>query len=680
MEEKTDHKRILDLVDSDISAWSERRIAFQDDYEFAVIAGEKQWESREYAKRVHEGRPVICYNQMGPLIRSVCNGINGKAFSVHVTAQGEGASQDEAEFRAGVIRAIQITGGAQSARDTALRSASIGGFGFWRIIIAEGDKPGSRTIKYQRIDNALTVVPDPNAQEVSLCDMERCTVYVDMPKAVYKAKYPEGKAVDVGASDGLQNNPGNWESADTVRVAEFWEIVTGEDGTKTVRQTIVDGAGVLEESTFPGRYIPVFPAFGELDNVAGTKVCKGIVRDAKEPQMFKNFWKSEEYEFLSGRKQPPALVTPAMVTDPNTLATWDGDNRAFRLWEPDPEFPGLEPKFPPAPQIPSGYANASMEASQEIKIATGIFDARLGANTQETSGRALLVRQEQADVATAHYETHLKESIEHEGRVLNDLLPLVYSEAELVMFANEDGSLTTKEVSSIRSMVDYKTRYGFNGGAYGVRITVGPNFRTRREQFVSMLTEIGTKNPVIAQIGAPELIRAMDLPGSDELAKHVEAYLVKQGLREPKQEEGQPEIPPQVRQQIEQERSMIDQLTAKVEELTKQRDEIIRIAEEEKAQIARQSDAAAKLAQAEMDAQTELQKAQIQSASKREVAIIQAQTDIEIARIKEEAATGRALTEAVMTTPSIVTTPIEDGLYESDAPEMGYASEAVNDE
>lgn len=683
------HKATVKQIDSDIEAWQKRRRSYQDDTEFAVVGGEKQWDQTEYKRRQDKRLPIITYNQLPPLIRSVKNSIMAKDYAVVVSAQGEGASQDRAEFRGGMIRAIQITGGAIYARETGVSCAVTGGFGFWRIKIVAAPG-GKRRIKYERIPNALNVVPDPNATEINFSDMKHCTVYADLSAATYKAMFPQGKAVSIG-SDSDTEISSEWVGDDKVRVAEFWEI----DDESNVYQTILDGAGVIQErEPQPFKSIPIVVLIGEDSDVAGQKHYKGIVRDAREPQIFKNLWKSEEYEYLSGMKQPPALLSVGMATDPKVLQSWgdDSSDAAFRLYQIDPLNPGAIPQYPPAPQIPAGYANASQDASQEIKVATGLFDGRLGAQTQETSGRALLVRQEQANVADAHIELHLKAAIEYEGKILNEILG-IFSDEELIEFAGEDGEVTQKEVREIQGLREDLA--GFNGGAYGIRVTVGQNHRTKNESFLSMIDGLGAKNPMMYQAMTPEIIRAMGIPGGDALASEMKRLLVKQGMREDDQDQSKLQIPPAVLQQIEQAKQVIEQMGQQLEQVTAENQALQQAAEGKQAQA--QAEAQRAQAEAAIKYQTELDKlaqeeqialAKIASAeriaaadraSRERIAAMQAGVNLDIAQAKEQGSTTRqamdaeakldqtALSAALAPTPPVTATETDE--YQ---PEAGF--------
>jgi hypothetical protein len=278
---------------------------------------------------------------------------------------------------------------------------------------------------------------------------------------------------------------------------------------------------------------------------------------------------------------------------------------------------------------------------------SGIFDVHLGRQSSE-SGRAMMVRQEQADLGTYHYEANLRSLIEYEGAVLNGLLS-VFADEQMILHAAEDGKLTSQEVASIQGIRE--DLQGFNGGTYGVRVVSGPNFRTKREQFVSMLSEIGTKNPVIAQLGAPELILAMDIPGAQELSAVVEKYLIKQGMREAKQDEKQGGDP---RAMLDQMAQAMEAMQAELAEATKARGLMAQRIQE------LESGTDAEIQKTALQAQTTIQKAQIDSEAKILAARIAAETDLQIAAMKERGANERAVLDAVTTPTPAATAPAED--------------------
>ena len=63
------------------------------------------------------------------------------------------------------------------------------------------------------------------------------------------------------------------------------------------------------------------------------------------------------------------------------------------------------------PQISAGMMQEAMSAAEDIKAVTGIYDASLGARSNETSGVAINARAREGDVSTFHFIDNLTRSI-----------------------------------------------------------------------------------------------------------------------------------------------------------------------------------------------------------------------------------------------------------------------------
>ncbi len=78
----------------------------------------------------------------------------------------------------------------------------------------------------------------------------------------------------------------------------------------------------------------------------------------------------------------------------------------------------------------------------------GLHDASLGARSNETSGRAIMMRQREGDVSTFHFQDNLNRAIRHGGRILVDLIPKVYATPRVVRVLGADKSSRLVHVES----------------------------------------------------------------------------------------------------------------------------------------------------------------------------------------------------------------------------------------
>jgi hypothetical protein len=75
-----------------------------------------------------------------------------------------------------------------------------------------------------------------------------------------------------------------------------------------VTHTLLSGAEVLEKpQTWPGRFIPIIPVFGDEVNVEGKRFLRSLVRDAKDPQRNYNYWRTAATELVALAPKAPFI-------------------------------------------------------------------------------------------------------------------------------------------------------------------------------------------------------------------------------------------------------------------------------------------------------------------------------------------------------------------------------------
>jgi hypothetical protein len=91
-------------------------------------------------------------------------------------------------------------------------------------------------------------------------------------------------------------------------------------------------------------------------------------------------------------------------------------------------------------------------AGDDLKALTSIYDASLGAKSNETSGRGIAARQQQSDIANFHFQDNLTRSITHGTRILVGAIGTYYDTPRVV-----GSSVTTTPTKSSRSTSSYRT-------------------------------------------------------------------------------------------------------------------------------------------------------------------------------------------------------------------------------
>jgi len=217
------------------------------------------------------------------------------------------------------------------------------------------------------------------------------------------------------------------------------------------------------------------------------------------------------------------------------------------LYNVDPQAPQARPTREPHAQFPAAFANLSAIAIDEIKATTGIYDASLGARSNETSGRAILARQQEADISNYVFiDNHLK-ALKFTGEILVDLIPKVYDATRTIRILGEDGAEKFVKINTLVRDIETGQIITINDlsrGKYDVVVSTGKSFETQRMEVAEIAEALSRAPGPLGMIGQYLLVKNLDAPGLDELLTAVRRVLVAQGLLEPGENDPPPPPPP----------------------------------------------------------------------------------------------------------------------------------------
>jgi len=186
----------------------------------------------------------------------------------------------------------------------------------------------------------------------------------------------------------------------------------------------------------------------------------------------------------------------------------------------------------------SGAIAERQQASDDIKSTTGIFDASLGARSNETSGVAIQARQREGDVGTYLFIDNLTRALKYCGRQLVDIIPKVYDTHRVVRTLGIDGKEEFAEINKpVQDMgsLEHTIENDLSRGKYDVVVDVGPAYTTQRIEAASKMVEMMQGLPQAAPFMMDLIFKNMDWPGAEEIEQRMQAML--QSQQEPQQQE-----------------------------------------------------------------------------------------------------------------------------------------------
>jgi hypothetical protein len=611
-------KRAKAMMDADRE---NRQLAIQD-MKFLRVPGQ-QWDDITKRER-GEDRPMYEFNKLNISVKSVINQMRENRPMGKVRAAEDGDIKT-AEILEGGIRNVVANADFDTVTDYAAEYQVGAGMGAWRVTLKYAEDSFGQVIDIDPLLNPFCLYCDPSAKDLLKRDAEDWWYTDKISKSSFETRWPKADAVNL--DDVEFDDDDDWESDDQVRIGEYWykepydktllllsdgsvvdalddddRPITPPEGVTVVKSRvqrchkimmcIVSGKAILEGPVeWAGSQHPWVMVYGEYVVIDGKVYWNGLTRAGKDPQRAYNYSRTAAVETVALAPQDKPWMTPTQVAGlTGLLAESHKKNYPFNLYNPDPQAPG-PPQRQGGPQIPAALVQEMQIASDDIKAVTGIYDASLGAQGNETSGKAINARKAQGEIANFNYMDNMGKGVKRTWEILVDLFPKVFDTETTIRILGADGKESYETVNK-RDPITSKVINDLSRGRFDTAITIGPSYATRRMEAAEAYTQMAGMDEGLMMSAGDLVYKAMDMPYAQEIAERRQLLLpppIQQKLSEGK------ELPPEVSAamaQIQQASQMVDE-----------KGKLVTAAEQElkELQAQAQGDAAsAKLAQANL--------------------------------------------------------------------------------
>lgn len=488
---------------------------------------------------------------------------------------------DVASVRGDLIRAIETQSRASRVYDSAFESVVQCGDGAFRVAVEYArDDVFDQDIFIRPIEDCLSVVWDRFSVDPTGRDARRVFVNDRLPKKEFVAKYGDIPP-DVLEDNSVLSTKltiDGWEDQDSYQVSEYWRLIERkkvlglfENGkvfeindenmdslyeqygapvrTRTswcsyAQMHLVTGFAILA-GPFEYRLnrLPIIRMVGRVTNIGGRRVRYGVVRFMKDAARLKNFWRSVAAEQLGYAPKAKWLAPESAV---------EGREDAFRkahltrdpllIYNDGAEAP---PALIPPPPVEASLLNEAAINAQDMKDVTGLHDASLGIKSNETSGRAIMARQREGDVANLTFHDNGNASVLEAGDVINQLIPQIYDGTRVLRGIGED---ETVKFINVNDPMDPNS-IDLSVGMFDVALSTGTSYTTRRVEAGQAMMEAIQVYPELMGIAGDIIVKSQDWPGADKLAERLKKTIPPQFLEEG--EEGGLGVTPEQIQQMQ---------------------------------------------------------------------------------------------------------------------------------
>ena len=595
------------------------------------------------SSQVVPARPSLTINKTREPVRQVLNQERNADLGITVIPADDFGEMSgpvdhtEIKLREGLVRRIQRDSEAADARTWAFSRSAIAGRGYWGVMTRYVPKRSDQEIYVHRFYNQSSVLLDPAHEQPDGSDADWAFVGVDMSWDRYKAEYPSSARKQnrvTNASDEewktFPDEAPGWFTSEgetrIVRVCEYWyteresvelfhlsdgravpqdaleaEIAKGltqelDDDQKPVSHTDVqkqikwcklDGLQVIDETDWPGHYIPIIKVLGEeLQPYDNERRCEGIVRPMIDPCRGNNYVASKFVERVGLAPMSPWMMAAGQDEGYEDEYNASSTRALSRLHYNQKDVNQAMAPPPFRTDVRSEIQDLAFGVqmfSQFITSTSVVPETALG-NTQPgvKSGRMARLLIDQATQGTSNFLDNLVRSMRHEARIINDLLYPIYGRpGRLARMMNPQGEMSAVIVGQPFTLQGEGPQarpipvppgqdapdaqiYKLTPDAeFNVAVKVSKNFNTRREEEAAQLGEIIAADPQQMQVIGDLFFKYQDGPGHEEMSERYKAVLLPQ-VQATLGTKGQ--SPAELQQQLTQAMQAIQALTQQVEQ------------------------------------------------------------------------------------------------------------------
>ena len=560
-----------------------------------------QWPVETQNSRILESRPCLTINKVDAYVRQICNQQRQQRPRIKVHGMNSESDAKVAEILTGICRHIEVQSNADHAYDTAFEYAVKMGWGYFRITTDYVREDSfDQEIYIKPIENPFTVYFDPNSQAPDGRDAEKALITTVMTKKAFSAMYPDAEVDQGFNARGTGDSNAEWVMREDIRIAEYFytvrkpvKLVLLSDGTTVKKSELPDeklmndagvfiinereshekeikwvkltGMQILEESTWPGKYIPIVPVYGQTVVVDSKHRKFGLVRQAKDPQKMYNYWTTALTESVA--LAPKAKWILAEGQDEGHENEWAQANIAskatLRYKQTDIDGRVAPPPIRQQPEAPpTGITTALQGLNADLMAVVGIYDpSQLPQGMQ--SGKAIQGQQMQVDMVNYHYFDNLTRSISHVGTIILDLVPKIYDTQRVMRIIGDDGKpdlVNINEPGEDEQGVK-KILNDVTVGQYDVVMDTGPGYNSKRSEAVESMMTLLAADPNLMQTAGDLIFRNMDFPGADVVADRLAA------ANPMAQIDDKSPIPPQVQMQLKANDAQMQQMQQEIQRL-----------------------------------------------------------------------------------------------------------------
>ena len=552
----------------------------------------QQYSDDELTVRDEENRLSMTFNRLPQFINRVTGAQRNNVKTINVSPTGATIGQAEPKIKTtdqkdeielsdvltGLIRDIEYQSNAKASYKSSFKQALEGGLSWLRVLTKYQPYGFDLDVDIKHIQNRWSVIVDPRCKETDFSDMNWAFISETMSLREFNVRYT-GKSHEPLAGETQYEYTSYWGSEDVVTVTEYFrreavkkKIVLMSNGQVydlddvekvqaqldemgiTIEKTReittykviwckISQSDILEEEIeFPTSTIPLIPVLGRVSNGRDKILLKGLITDAIDAQIAMNKMKSSALERIDMSPLSPWVATDKAIEGHEQMwAEANSTKFSTLIYKKGEERPVREA----GATMPVAELQQANALDEDMKSSIGLFNASMGQQGNEVSGKAIEARQSEGDIGTFEFIDNLDNAIRRVGLLVTEIIPRVYDTERIIRIRGSDDSSQLIKINEVIPGEDGEEIVinDLNFGQHTVVISSGASYETKQQENATQIIDLMKVNPKVAEIGSDLLVRNLDFSQSDVLADRLEKAIPPQLLSKQKREEMQKDQP-----------------------------------------------------------------------------------------------------------------------------------------
>lgn len=528
--------------------WKE--IQDEGDVDMRYVAGDP-WTADDRTQRENAGRPCLALDELGQYFNQTINDLRINPRGIKFTPTGTGSNDKAAEFYENKAREIEYRSHAQVAYLTAAENMIQRSFGWVRINLDFGSpRSFDQELWIEAVPNPNVIVPDREAKKPDMSDMQYLFYYEQWRQAEFKRKFKKAKAISF-TPELQQSAPSFFVGNSEIILAEYWRIVKTArrllevqplggsqlvsvfkdelpadfQGTlirerdvewPMVKQCLTNGVEILDETDWPGKYLPFVAALGKVlyttEGGRASRTILSMTRLARDPYMAYCYYRTSEIENVGMVTKNPYWAYRGQLNATEQTAIQQSFHEPVAVLTAGMTAEGAPPgQLLPLPQrnplvaFIQDLSVGAEEMRRAIQSAMGISPLPTNAQRQnDKSGRALAQIEASTQKGAFHFVDHFEGMIRQVGVVIEDLIDTVYQGPRTVsvMDLNQKSGQVRVDDPQDPKAINIQ-------GDYQVTISAGPALESEREAADQFVEAFLSNLQVVASLRGPQVASAI---------------------------------------------------------------------------------------------------------------------------------------------------------------------------